>query len=108
MKYRHINTDAQVRSAKPPAKGQIDIPVARYPGLYLRLSCTDTRTWVHIYRWQGKQKRQTFGRYPRLVLAKARDQYNEARAKLDKGEDPAAATAAPQPPISSATLWPTG
>jgi integrase len=101
MPRSHL-TDAALKRIKPPSKRekvqQVDHFDARYPGLAFRVSYGDTRSWVFVYRYQGKQRRKTLGKYPALGLAEARDKWREARAKLDKGEDPAAEAVAAQGP----------
>ncbi len=91
-----IRTDVQVRKVKPPTKdkGQIEVRVANYPGLFLRVSYGGARTWAHFYRHQGNTKRQTLGRYPVVGLAAACQLYLDARLKLLNGEDPGASATA--------------
>jgi integrase len=86
-------TAAAVSRIKPPLEGQVDHFDAGYPGLALRISYGGSRSWVYLYRWQGRQRRLTLGLWPALELAEARDAWREARKKLSKGEEPAAVTA---------------
>jgi hypothetical protein len=44
------------------------------------------------YRFEGKEKLLSFGRYPELSLADARLRRAEARVALGQGRDPGAAT----------------
>ena len=86
-------TAAAVERLKPPASGQVEHFDAGYPGLALRISYGGGRSWVYFYRVHGKQRRLTLGTYPALSLAAARAAWREARAAVDRGEDPAAAKA---------------
>jgi hypothetical protein len=99
MPRSHL-TPAALKRIKPPSKGekvqQVDHFDTSYPGLAFRISYGNTRSWVFVYRYQGKQRRKTLGKYPALGLAEAREKWREARAKLDKGEDPAAEAVAAQ------------
>ena len=86
-------TAAAVERLKPPPSGQVEYFDAGFPGLALRLSYGGGRSWVFFYRAHGKQRRLTLGTYPALSLAEARDKWREARAAVDRGDDPAAAKA---------------
>jgi len=58
-------------------------------GLGLRIS-KQHKTWVFMYRFKGKAKRLTFGRYPGISVAEAREKQAQARKALDYGRDPGA------------------
>ena len=94
MSRRHL-TAAGVSRIKPPVAGQVDHFDAGYPGLALRVSYGGGRSWVYFYRWRGKQRRLTFGPWPALGLAEARDAWRTARKKLSEGQEPTAASARP-------------
>jgi hypothetical protein len=87
MTRRHL-TAVGLSRIKPPAAGQVDHFDAGYPGLALRISYGGSRSWVYFYRWQGKQKRLTFGPWPALELAQARDAWRQARKRLASGLEP--------------------
>jgi len=95
MTRRHL-TAVGLSRIKPPAAGQVDHFDAGYPGLALRISYAGSRSWVYFYRWQGKQKRLTFGPWPALELAQARDAWRHARKRLASGLEPLVA-----PPAAS-------
>lgn len=58
-------------------------------GLYLYVTPTGFRSWRWKYRFAGKEKRLTFGPYPDVSLAEARDRREEAARQLRFGIDPA-------------------
>jgi integrase len=59
------------------------------PGLSLRVTANDVRTWTLFYRDQhARQKRLTLGRFPAVPLADARELAREAQRKVAKGGDP--------------------
>ena len=60
-------------------------------GLYLEVTPAGGRYWRLKYRFAGKEKRLAFGVYPEVSLKAARERRGEARAILDRGDDPAAA-----------------
>lgn len=59
-------------------------------GLYLEVMASGSRFWRMKYRHGGKENRLSFGPYPDVSLAEARDMAGAARAKLRTGTDPAA------------------
>jgi len=59
------------------------------PGLALRVGRGGTRTYIVRYRANGKHRRMTLGKHPRLTLANAREKAREALAEAQGGEDPA-------------------
>jgi integrase len=64
-------------------------PVARADagGLTFTLSAKGTAAWVLRYRFGGKPRELTIGRYPEITLAKARELATQARAKVQQGMD---------------------
>jgi integrase len=64
-------------------------PVARSDGggLTFTLSAKGTAAWVVRYRYGGRQKELTLGRYPDIGLAKARELATVARAQIQQGTD---------------------
>ncbi|MFA9218456.1 MAG: Arm DNA-binding domain-containing protein, partial [Sphingomonadaceae bacterium] len=68
-------TDVQVRNAKPkPKDGPKTYTLADGGGMYLEVSPAGTRTWRMAYRQpNGKNTRLTFGTYPEVSLAEARE-----------------------------------
>lgn len=85
---RHKLTDAFVKSAAPPAFGQVDIFDIAMPGLSLRLAAGGTKTWTLFYRSAGEQRRQGLGRYPAVTLREARRKAGAVQDLLDAGKDP--------------------
>ena len=82
-------TDRSITSLKPKA--------ARYEawedgrtGFGVRVAPIGRKSWVYMYRFDGKARRMTFGPYPRMSLADARVKLAEAKRKLDRGIDPGA------------------
>lgn len=57
-------------------------------GLYLLVRPTGSRLWRMKYRFDGKEKLLSFGRYPEVTLAEARLRRAEAKLALARGEDP--------------------
>jgi len=79
-------SDVQVRNAKPQAK---PFKLSDGGGLYLEVMPTGSKLWRLKYRQaDGKENRLSFGPYPEITLAAARDKRTEARRLLHDGIDP--------------------
>ena len=61
----------------------------RMPGLVLRVSAGGAKSWNVIYRYQGRARRLTLGRYPVISLEDARARAREALCAVARGIDPA-------------------
>ncbi len=57
-------------------------------GLYLQVEPNGSRYWRMKYRFAGKEKRLSFGVYPTVTLADARQQREDAKKLLAAGDDP--------------------
>jgi len=78
-------TDTEIRKAKarPDSYRMSD-----GNGLFLLLTPAGGKLWRWKYRHGGKEKLMTFGAYPDVPLALAREQHAEARRLLASGLDP--------------------
>ena len=85
-------TDAGIRKLKSPQTGQadhFDAPIPGYTGsLALRITAKGTKSFVAFYRFAGKQRRETLGRYPVMSLADARDAARAIFSCVQDGRDP--------------------
>lgn len=81
-------TDAKIRALKPKDKAY---KVADYDGLYVNVSKSGSKLWRFKFRLDGKEGLLSFGKYPDLSLSEARHLRDEARRKVVKGINPAAA-----------------
>jgi len=78
-----------IDSIKPPQAGRVEYWDSDTPGFGLRVSASGRKTWVALYRHQGRVRRLTLGTYPTLPLADARDQAKDGLRAAAKGKDPA-------------------
>src|ERR1700730_6896749 len=86
---RRILNATSIRSLKPPPTGRVDYFDDATPGLSLRITGNDVRTWTVFYRDKNaRQKRLTLGRYPAVSLADARELARDAQRDVAKGGDP--------------------
>ena len=61
------------------------------PGFGVRVSPAGRKSFIYLYRFEGRPRRVTLGVYPRMSLATARTRQAEARELLEeKGRDPGA------------------
>lgn len=77
----------QIEALKPSEK---PYKVADSGGLYLEVSPAGGKAWKLKYRYLGKEKKLSLGRYPIVSLKDARDKRDEAKRILDSGKDPGA------------------
>lgn len=78
-------TEVKLRAIK--ASGRIE----RFhdsAGLYLELSAAGGKHWRWKYKFDGREKRLSFGAWPEVSLKEARQKRDEARAMVAKGVDP--------------------
>lgn len=77
-------TNTAVRNAKT---GEKPYKLSDEKGLYLQVTGTG-KYWRMNYRFAGKQKTLSFGVYPDVGLASARERRDEARKQLANNTDP--------------------
>lgn len=80
-------SDIQVRNAKPREK---EYKLADGGGLYLLVSPSGGRLWRCKYLFDGKERLLSFGAYPAVTLAEARQRREDAKRLLANGVDPGA------------------
>jgi hypothetical protein len=82
-------TDTGIRSYQPKAK-QYAIGDSACPGVCLRITPKGVKTFAFAYRDKvtGKVKWLTFGRYPAVPLARARELANDTRKIIAAGGTP--------------------
>ncbi len=78
-------TNAEAKAARA---GERDYKLGDSGGLYLFVTTKGAKSWRMKYRFGGKEKRLTFGLYPEVTLAEARDRRDEARKMLRGNRDP--------------------
>jgi hypothetical protein len=80
-------TDTEIKRAKTTKNAY---NMGDRGGLYLWVKPTGGKLWRWPYRFKGKEKLMSFGQYPDVSLALARDRRAEARKLLATGIDPMA------------------
>lgn len=79
-------SDAKIRTAKPSEKPR---KLGDTAGLFLSVQPSGGKLWRFKYRFEGKEKKLSLGRYPDVSLQEARNRRDEARALVADGRDPA-------------------
>ncbi len=88
MKPREL-TDQIIKGLAAPAAGRIEVVDPRTPGLVLRITRANVRTWaVRGRRKDGGATRVTIGPLAAFTLAEARKRALQIIAALRRGEDP--------------------
>jgi Arm DNA-binding domain len=80
-------TDTEIKKAKTRDKAY---RMSDGGGLYLWVTPPGGKLWRWAYLFKGKEKLMSFGKYPAVTLAQARDSHSEARRLLATGIDPMA------------------
>ena len=78
-------TDRKVRLAKAEDR---PYKLSDSDGLYLFVSKTGVKSWRYDFRFGGKRLTYTLGTYPSLSLAEARQDRDDARKLVSRGENP--------------------
>lgn len=83
-------TTKAIEAAKPDANRR-EIPDPALSGLYLVIQPSGVKSWALRYRYAGKPKKLTLGRWPVMGLADARATATDAIEAVEHGNDPSAA-----------------
>ncbi|WP_425040866.1 tyrosine-type recombinase/integrase [Primorskyibacter sp. S187A] len=75
----------QVKNIKPGPK---PVKLSDGGGLYLLVNPKGSKLWRMNYRHLGRQKTASFGPFPSVTLAEARERREEAKRVLRAGQDP--------------------
>ncbi|MFN9498951.1 MAG: tyrosine-type recombinase/integrase [Erythrobacteraceae bacterium] len=78
-------TENQAKNAKPLERAY---KLADSEGLFLLVQPNGAKLWRMKYRFAGKEKLLSFGAYPALGIAAARERRRAAKAVLAEGRDP--------------------
>lgn len=78
-------TDTTIRTAKPKDK---IYKLSDSGGLYIEVTPKGGKRWRYKFRYEGKENRISFGTYPEVSLAKARELHSDARKLLAQKVSP--------------------
>jgi integrase len=86
--------EISIHRIRVPERGSVEFHDTRYPGLALRVTATNRRTWYHFYRFGGKLVRRKLG--VALDLDEAIDLWHDDKRDLRDGIDPKRVTVTPK------------
>lgn len=78
-------SDIQVKNAKPAPK---EVKLFDGGGLFLLITPSGGKLWQLKYRFDDKEKKLSFGSYPSITLAEARQRREDAKKLIANGVDP--------------------
>ena len=81
-------SDLALKKAKPKEK---PYDLRDDNGLYVTVTPAGGKLWRYDYRFNGKYKTYSYGKYPDITIASAREKHLEIRKLLAEGTDPGAA-----------------
>ncbi len=79
-------TDSKIRALKGQTRRHIQWDEGS--GLGVRVSPAEKKSFVFMFRHDGKARMMTLGAYPKLTLAEARTKAAKAKEEVSKGNDP--------------------
>jgi integrase len=79
-------TDRRIKNLKPGAERYIEWE--EKTGLGIRVSPKGRKTWVFMYRFEGRPRMMSLGTYPATSVAKAHKARGDALADLERKIDP--------------------
>ncbi len=80
-------TDRSISVIKPKAQ-RYELWEDGRTGFGVRVSTRGRKSWLYMYRFDGKARRMTLGTYPEMSLADANFRVAEAKRTLSEGRDP--------------------
>jgi integrase len=80
-----------LRDAEPQEGNSYQIFDTEILGLAAKVQSSGSRTFTLDYRFAGRQRRLTIGRWPEWSVTAARERARELRRMIDEGEDPLSA-----------------
>lgn len=83
-------TTKSIEALKPNPAKRLEIPDPALVGLYLVVQPSGAKSWAMRYRYAGKPKKLTLGRWPIMGLADARAAASDAIEEVEGGADPSA------------------
>ena len=78
-------TDTEIKRAKPEQK---PYSMSDSGGLRLVISPAGGKLWRWKYRFEGKEKLMSLGKYPDVSVGLARQRHSDGRKLLAAGSDP--------------------
>lgn len=81
-------TSKSVAALKPDPQKRRELPDPALSGLYMVVQPSGAKSWALRYRFNGRPKKLTLGRWPKVGVADARTLASEALEEIAHGTDP--------------------
>jgi integrase len=88
MRNRERLTEKRIRDAVPVSDRDYQIFDDQIRGLAVRVNRSGAKAFTLDYRFAGRQRRMTLGRWPEWSVTAARQRAKELRRDIDLGHDP--------------------
>src|SRR4051794_23592259 len=98
-------TDATVRKALAPLRGQTILWDGETKGFGLRITPAGAKAFILDFRSDGRQRRMTIGRYPDWTIQAARNEAKRVKRLVNLGDDPMAERHAERGAPTIEDLW---
>ncbi|WP_138379457.1 tyrosine-type recombinase/integrase [Luteithermobacter gelatinilyticus] len=85
---RKMKFTTRMIEALKPGPERYEIWEQGRAGFGLRVTPGGTKSWFYLYRFKGRLRRMTLGRFPEIGLAAAHQLHAEAEGKKERGIDP--------------------
>lgn len=86
MAQKRLN-DLTMQRLAAPAEGRLELFDTILPSFGVRVGASGKKSWILMTRVHGKLKRVTFGRYPALGVAEAREKARSMLAEIEAGNE---------------------
>ncbi|AUX90199.1 MULTISPECIES: Arm DNA-binding domain-containing protein [Acinetobacter] len=77
----------EIKDAKHSGIGKAPLKLSDGGGLQLHVFANGRKTWIYSYRFQGKQKNITLGKYPQMTTIVARSSAANLKKQLAENPD---------------------
>ncbi|MCZ6513354.1 MAG: Arm DNA-binding domain-containing protein, partial [Nitrospinae bacterium] len=77
-------TYRSIEAIKPKAE-RFEVWETNGKGFGLRISPAGKKSWIYLYRFDGRARRLTLGTYPEMGLHDAHEAHAKAKRELSKG-----------------------
>lgn len=90
-----VLTQIGIEKLKASSK-RLEVPDAAFSGLYIIIQPSGVKSFAYRFRYAGKTKKLTLGRFPKISLAEARERAEKAFKQIERGLDPSARNNLPE------------
>lgn len=81
-------TAKTIENWKPDGARRPEVPDPGHPGLYLVVQPGGAKSWAYRYRFGGRPRKLTLGRWPAMALKDGREAAGKAQQQVEYAGDP--------------------